>query len=72
MDAATERFFEKLTASNGYPIQTESQITHRGQVMKKINTLRKLEKQEIKDSLFDLPEGLTKINVPLPDNLIGQ
>ena len=69
MDDATMRFFEKLTAIRGYPVQTESQVSHRGQIIKKIHTLRKLERREIPDSMFELPEGLTKIVVPVPEGL---
>lgn len=68
-DAMTMRFFEKLTNIDGYPVQTESSMTLRGQTVKKIQTLRKLEKQEIDDKLFELPEGLTKIKSPIPDGL---
>jgi len=68
-DAMTMRFFEKLTNIDGYPVQTETSFTLRGQTVKKIQTLKKLEKQEIDNKLFELPEGLTKLNVPIPDGL---
>jgi len=68
-DAMTMRFFEKMTNIDGYPVQTESSMTLRGQTVKKIQTLRKLEKQTIADKTFELPAGLTKINVPIPEGL---
>lgn len=69
VDAMTIRFFEKLTNIDGYPVQTESSMTLRGQVIKKIQTLRKLKKMEIEDKMFELPEGLTKIKVPIPEGM---
>lgn len=65
-DEMSQLFFEKLNRINSYPVRTESQITHSGQTVKKVQTLTKFKKIEIKDSMFELPSGLTKIKVPLP------
>jgi hypothetical protein len=66
---AMARFFEKLANIDGFPVQTESSYTRAGVTYKTVNTLVKLEKREIKDEMFELPPGLTKVVVPLPDVL---
>jgi hypothetical protein len=68
-DASSKRFFDKLAGIPGYPVQTESSLTRGAQTIKTVNTLQKLERREVEDSLFDLPAGLTKIVVPTPEGM---
>jgi len=67
MDAATTKSLEKLTSIDGYPVQQETSIKHHDLTIKQIHTLNKLEQKPIEDSTFDLPSGLTKIAVPVPE-----
>jgi len=70
-DELSTRFYDKLENIDGYPVQTESEVTRGNQSMRKVQTLRKLERREIPDSMFDLPSGLTRITAPLPPGLGG-
>ncbi len=69
LDETNSRFFEKLAGIPGYPVQTETTMTHGGTTVKTVNTLQKMERREINDSQFELPEGLTKMNMPPPDGM---
>ncbi len=66
MDPATARFFEKMAGIPGYPVQTETSFTHGATTLKTVNTLQKMERRDIKDSQFELPEGFTRMMMQSP------
>lgn len=68
-DEAVRQAYDKLLGISGYPIRTETTATRQGVTLQSVQTLEKLERREIDDSLFDLPEGLTKIVMPVPESL---
>jgi len=69
LDESTLKAFEKLTNIPGYPVQTETSFTRGGFTLKTVQTLKKIERRTIEDKIFELPEGLTKLNVPVPEGM---
>ena len=71
IDELATRFYDKLDNVGGFPVQTETEATHGDKSLRRVQTLRKLERREIPDSTFELPPNLTKITVPLPPGFGG-
>jgi len=69
LGAEGEKFFQKLANIPGFPVRTESTFTRGGVTVKTVNTLVKLERREIEESRFDLPDGYTKVVIPTPGQM---
>lgn len=60
-----QELFEKMTALDGYPVQTITTTTYRNQNLTSTKTLVKIEKKKkIEPLIFEVPAGYTKVAIP--------
>jgi len=71
-EEAVRQSFEKLLGITGFPVRTETTATRQGAMLQSVQTLEKIERRDMDDALFELPAGLTKILVPVPDSLSAE
>lgn len=62
-----QKLFDKMTALDGYPVQTITTTTFQNQTYTSTKTLVKIERRDnMPANLFEVPTGYTKIEPPTP------
>ena len=60
------KLFDKMTDLDGYPVQQITTTTFQNQTFTSTNTLLKIERKKIDDSVFVVPGDYTRIEPPKP------
>ncbi len=65
-----QKLFDKMTAVDGYPVQTITVSNVQGQKVISTKTLVKIEQiEDIDSTIFDVPAGFTKVVQPTPPGM---